>query len=84
MNSGYNPTLGLSYLSKAYIYTLLHDYQLASAFADKAMEVCNRLNDRLSIADIYKIKGIVERSLKNYSAAENYLLCRLSEIAVKH
>jgi len=77
MNSGYSPTLGLSYLSKAFIYTRLHDFMLANAFADKAMEVCTRLNDRLSIADIYKIKGIIERSQKNYNAAENYFLSSL-------
>ena len=68
------PSLAVSYLSKAYIYTQSEDFILANAFADKALEVCFKLNDRLSIADIYKIKGIIERNLKNYSAAENYLL----------
>jgi adenylate cyclase len=38
------------------------------------MEICNNLNDRLSIADIYKIKGIIERSLNNYKLSETYLL----------
>ncbi|MBU1677379.1 MAG: hypothetical protein KKD86_00760, partial [Bacteroidetes bacterium] len=32
---------------------------------------------RLSIADIYKIKGIIERKKKNYDIAENYLLSSL-------
>jgi len=41
------------------------------------MEICFKLNDRLSIADIYKIKGIIERKVKNYKGAENYLLSSL-------
>lgn len=77
LKAGYLPTLALSYLSKAFIYTQLEDYPLANAFADKAMEICFKLNDRLSIADIYKIKGIIERKVKNYKGAENYLLSSL-------
>jgi tetratricopeptide (TPR) repeat protein len=41
------------------------------------MEICYNLNDRLSIADIYKIKGIIERNLSNFKLAENYLLTSL-------
>jgi len=70
----YLPSLAVSYLSKAYLYTRNKDFILANAFAGKALEVCIKLNDRLSIADIYKIKGIIERNLKNYPAAENFLL----------
>lgn len=77
LKAGYLPTLALSYLSKAFIYTQLEDYPLANAFADKAMEICFKLNDRLSIADIYKIKGIIERKVKNYKGSENYLLSSL-------
>ncbi len=77
LKAGYLPTLSLSYLGKAFIYTQLEDYPLASAFADKAMEICFKLNDRLSIADIYKIKGVIERRVKNYKGAENYLLSSL-------
>ncbi|HKI77367.1 MAG TPA: tetratricopeptide repeat protein [Ignavibacteriaceae bacterium] len=77
LKAGYLPTLALSYLSKAFIYVQLEDYPLANAFADKSMEICFKLNDRLSIADIYKIKGIIERKTKNYKGAENYLLSSL-------
>ncbi len=73
LKAGYLPSLALSYLGKAFIYIQLNDLQLANAFADKAMEICFKLNDRLSIADIYKIKGIIERKQKNYGGAENYL-----------
>ena len=77
LKAGYLPSLALSYLGKAVIYIQLDDLQLANAFADKAMEICFKLNDRLSIADIYKVKGIIERKLKNYSGAENYFLSSL-------
>ncbi|MCH7972347.1 MAG: tetratricopeptide repeat protein [Bacteroidetes bacterium] len=61
-------------LNKALIYTKLKDYPLANVFADKAIEIAYKINDRLSIADIYKIKGIIERCLGNYTLAENHLL----------
>jgi tetratricopeptide (TPR) repeat protein len=77
LKAGYLPSLELSYLGKAFIYVQLEDYLLANAFADKAMEICFKLNDRLSIADIYKLKGIIERRLQNYRGAENYLLSSL-------
>ena len=77
LKAGYLPSLALSYLGKAFIYVQLEDYILANAFADKAMEICFKLNDRLSIADIYKLKGIIERKLQNYRSAENYLLSSL-------
>ena len=60
-------------LSKALIYTKLKDFKLANVFADKAMEIGYKINDRLSIADIFKIKGIIESNLNNYEIAENHL-----------
>ncbi len=68
------PTLSLSYLNKAYIYSQINDFDLSAAFAEKSMEICFSLNDRLSIADLYKIKGIIEQHKKNYLISENYFL----------
>lgn len=73
MKIGYLPTLGISYLGKSYTFALQKDYNLADAFADKAMQICHRTNDKLSIADVYKIKGIIQRDRKNYADAENFL-----------
>jgi tetratricopeptide (TPR) repeat protein len=78
IQTGYLPTLVVSYLSKSFIYAKLNDLVLANAFLDKAMEGAIKLNDRLSIADIYKIKGIVEKNQKNYIAAENYFNTSIS------
>jgi tetratricopeptide (TPR) repeat protein len=41
------------------------------------MELCNKTNDKLSIADIYKTKGIIQRKLNMYDLAESYLLTSL-------
>jgi len=41
------------------------------------MEICSKLNDRLSMADIYKIQRIIERNLSNYKLSENYFLTSL-------
>jgi tetratricopeptide (TPR) repeat protein len=51
----------------------MEDYSLANAFADKAMEIAYKLNDKLTIAEVYKIKGIIQRNVKNFMLAENYL-----------
>ncbi len=77
LKSGNIFNLGLSYLQTAYIYTRFNNFLRANEYAGKAMEICTRLNDQLSIADIYKIKGIIEREIKNYRVAENYLLTSL-------
>jgi tetratricopeptide (TPR) repeat protein len=77
MQADYLSTLGVTYVSKAYLYTLLNDFSLASAFGDKAMEICFKTNDKLSIAEVYKVKGIIQRHLSNYETCENYLLTSL-------
>ena len=77
LKSGNIFNLGLSYLQTAYLYTRFNNFLRANEYAGKAMEICTRLNDQLSIADIYKIKGIIERETKNYRVAENYLLTSL-------
>ena len=75
MNSLY--TLGLSYLGKAVILTIREDYRSGDFFAGKALEVCHKVNDRMSEADIYKVKGIINRDTNNFKPAENYLLTSL-------
>ena len=69
--------LGISYITKAFIYAQMQDVALSKAFAEKAMEICYKTNDKLSVAEIYKIEGIIKRVQKNYSLAENFLLTSL-------
>jgi len=67
------PVLALSYLSKANILLAMENCEAALAFADKALEVSHVIDDKLSIADVYRIKSIIEKKMKNYGKAENYL-----------
>ncbi|MGE5438201.1 MAG: tetratricopeptide repeat protein [Syntrophothermus sp.] len=62
-------SLGIAYAGKAYIHTVLKDLPAASAYADKAREISESINDKLTLADVYKIMGIIERDKKNYEAA---------------
>ncbi len=41
------------------------------------MEVAYKLSDKLTIAEVYRIKGMIQRNLKNYTLAENFLLTSL-------
>ncbi len=59
-------------INKAFIYSQLKDYSLANAFAIKAMQIATMIKDRLSIADIYKIRGVIEKNRKNYALSENF------------
>src|SRR4030065_2292175 len=74
---GYMPLVVLCYLSKRDVYTKQNDNMLASAFADKSMEIAYRLNDKLSVADIYRIKGVIQKKMNNFTAAENCFLTSL-------
>ncbi len=73
LKAEYMPTIGLSYFCRSNVYAELNDFPLAIAFADKAMEISYKINDRLSIADIYRVKGIIQRKLENKELSENYL-----------
>ncbi len=74
---GFQSLLGLSYLSKATILSELQEYKFANAFANKALEVTHGNDDKLTIADIYKIKGRLELQMGNFELAENYFLSSL-------
>lgn len=74
---GYLSTIALCLVSKAYIASQNKDTEAASALSDKAMDVCFRINDRLSIAEVYKIKGIIQRNQNNFELSESYLLTSL-------
>ena len=82
-NSQFISTLCLSYHVKAQVLVKLNDFYYASEFATKALEMSHDLDDRLLVADIYKVKGIIERNLGNYKVSETYLLnsLRINESA---
>lgn len=70
----FNNTLCLAYHLKSQVLIKLEDFYYASEFANKALETSHNLDDKLAVADIYKVKGIIERHLGNYHLAETNLL----------
>jgi len=48
----------------------LKNQSLADAYTDKALELAYKLNDTISIADIYKIKGMIQNDLSNFELSE--------------
>jgi len=70
-------TLCLIYLAKSQVLVAMDNLFYASEFADKALDISNSIDDKLTSADIYRVKGIIERRRKNYSDAETFLLISL-------
>jgi hypothetical protein len=62
------------YLAKSQILVEKNDIYNAAGFADKALEISNTTDDKLTSADIYRVKGIIERNRANYTDAKTYLL----------
>lgn len=74
---GFLQILNMSYLSKAFIYTKLNQLELAEAFANKSLKLSYKINDKLSIADVYKIKGMIQRAKNDFRQSESYYLTSL-------
>jgi len=68
----FEPMIAISLLGKASVYAKYGDSVLSIAYTNNALNICRKLNDHLSIADAYKIKGIVQRDMKNLDMAELY------------
>ena len=71
-DNNYISNCAVSYIGKAFIYAKLKNLPLADAFTDKAMEIACKINDTLSIADIYRIKGIIQSNLNNFELSEEF------------
>ena len=66
--------LCIIYLAKSQALVELDDLYYASEFADQALYISNSTDDKLTAADSYRVKGMIERHRKNYNTAETYLL----------
>ncbi len=69
--------LGITFLERGEACIHLNDDTNAILYCDRALEIFNKLMDRLSIADTYKVKAIILKKLSNYDLAETYLLISL-------
>lgn len=69
----FKPVLAISYLGKANALLNLGKLTDASEFAYKAMDTAIKIEDKLTIADVYRVIGVLERKLKSYKTAQKYL-----------
>jgi tetratricopeptide (TPR) repeat protein len=72
LDNDYLSNCAIAYVGKAFIYTKLKNSALADAYTDKAMEIAYKINDTLSIADIYKIKGMIQSEMDNFQLSEEF------------
>ena len=68
------PAVRLIYIAKSQVLIAMDAIYYATGFADKALDISHSIDDKLTTADIYRVKGIIERRMKNYNAAETFLL----------
>ncbi|MCH8927999.1 MAG: tetratricopeptide repeat protein [Candidatus Marinimicrobia bacterium] len=64
---------GLSYLEEAELYCRIGDLAAGTALATTAFRIFSGLGERLSVAEVYKIFGIINRENKRYDTALSYL-----------
>jgi tetratricopeptide (TPR) repeat protein len=72
LRKNYKTILAISYLGKANALLCLGNYNDASEYTNKAMDTAIIIEDKHTIADVYRITGILERKLKYYDTAEKY------------
>ena len=64
---------GLSYLEEAELYCRMGDLAAGTALATTAFRIFSGLGERLSVAEVYKIFGIINRENKRFDTALSYL-----------
>jgi len=69
----YKTILSVSYLGKANTLLCLGNYNETAEYSFKAMDIALKIDDKLTIADVYKIIGVLEQKLNNDDIAEKYL-----------
>lgn len=72
LQKGYLSNCAISFISKANAYSKIGKQELADIFSEKALEIAFKINDRLSIADVYRVKGLINKNLDNYELSEEF------------
>jgi tetratricopeptide (TPR) repeat protein len=65
--------MGLASLGKASAYHNLQDLPVALKFVSQAIEFFTKSGERVSLADAYKVKGMIHRDMKSFDTAASYL-----------
>lgn len=68
-----NTVLNIAYLNQSEILIKMNKFLEANKLLNMSLEISTENNDRLTIADIYKWKGVINRTKKSYAISEKYL-----------
>jgi len=81
IKGNFKTILSISYLGKANALLYLEDYNNTAEYCYKAMDIAINIEDKLTIADVYRVMGILERKLNHYNTSESYfqISLRLNE-----
>lgn len=71
------PIVSMAYLGASETYLNMGDIDKADLYSTLGLASCLMINDRLTAADIYKIKGRVEANRGTFETAEAYFLTSL-------
>lgn len=63
---------GNAFVGIAELYFHLSDFALSSAYATNALAIYYKMENKSGVAECYKVKGMIERELKNWETAETY------------
>ncbi len=66
----YHPVLGITHAGISEAYIRLGNMKMANEHLEKARSISYRSNDRLTLADLYRVQGLIERKKKKYDLAE--------------
>ena len=69
--------LALLYLAKSELLISIKEIRMAKEFAEKALSISHQLDDKLTIADIYKIRGMIAHEMNDTQTAKSYLMISL-------
>jgi len=72
-NENYKTILTISYLAKANALFCLDKNEDNSEYCNKAMNSAIKIDDKLTIADAYRVAGAIDRKNESYDSAENNL-----------
>ena len=73
----YWSSLALLYLAKSQVLISKQELRMAKEFADKALSISHNLDDKLTIAEIYRVRGMIARQLNDTQTAKSYLMISL-------
>ncbi len=62
----------LSYLEKAEVLYYRGEYATSTALATTAFQIFSEIGDRLSLADVYKVMGMINRDAERFELALSY------------